>query len=212
MTVAPTPTMIEQTPRTRTVEVDFLYLDLTTCSRCVGSDQSLHAALDLVRPTLAATGVEVALHKTLVASEEQARALRFVSSPTIRVDGWDIAGTLRESACADCGALCGCDGETDCRVWLYKGREYTEAPVGLIVEAVLGAVYGGVASVAHMARSYEDVPDNLKHFYAGKAANEQEEGVALSSCCSPATQATCCAPSEKAACCGPVNAGSCGCQ
>ncbi len=58
----------------------------------------------------------------------------------------------------------------------------------------------------------EDVPDNLKRFYAGKVAKEQEEGLALSSCCSLATQATCCAPSEKAACCGPANAGSCGCQ
>jgi len=206
--------MIEQAPHARTVEIDFLYLDPTACSRCVGSDESLRAALDVVRPALAATGVDVALRKTLVASEEQARALRVVSSPTIRVNGRDIAGALRESACADCGDLCGCGGETDCRLWIYEGGEYTEAPVGLIVEAILGAVYGGVAPVAHAARPYEDVPANLKHFYAGKVAKEQEdeEGVAVSSCCAPAVQATCCAPSEKATCCGPTNAGSCGCQ
>ncbi len=217
LTEAPIPTMsamIEHAAPARTVEIDFLYLDLTACSRCVGSDESLRAALDLVRPALAATGVDVALRKTLVASEEQARALRFVSSPTIRVNGRDIAGALQESACADCGDLCGCGEETDCRVWTYEGREYTEAPVGLIVEAILGAVYRGVAPVAHAARSYEDVPANLKHLYAGKAAKEQEdgEGVAVSSCCAPAVQATCCAPSEKATCCGPTNAGSCGCQ
>jgi len=217
LTGAPTPTMsamIEQAPHERTVEIDFLYLDLTVCSRCVGSDESLRAALDLVRPALAATGVDVALRKTLVASEEQARTLRVVSSPTIRVNGRDIAGALQESVCADCGDLAGCGGETDCRVWTYEGREYTEAPVGLIVEAILGEVYGGIAPVAHAARPYEDVPDNLKHFYAGKVAKEQEEGegVAVSSCCAPAVQATCCAPSEKATCCGPTNAGSCGCQ
>ncbi len=211
---APTPITIEQAPRTQTVEVDFLYLDLTACSRCVGSDESLRAALDLVRPALAAMGVAVALRKTLVASEGHARAVRFVSSPTIRVDGWDIAGTLRESACADCGDLCGCDGETACRVWTYNGREYTEAPIGLLVEAILGAVYGATTPAAQAARPYEDVPDNLKRFYAGKATKEQHEGVALSSCCAPAVQATCCAPAEKATCCGSTdaNAGSCGCQ
>ncbi len=134
LTEAPIPTMsamIEHAAPARTVEIDFLYLDLTACSRCVGSDESLRAALDLVRPALAATGVDVALRKTLVASEEQARALRFVSSPTIRVNGRDIAGALQESACADCGDLCGCGEETDCRVWTYEGRAYTEAPVGL---------------------------------------------------------------------------------
>jgi len=211
---AATPITIEQAPRTQTVEVDFLYLDLTACSRCVGSDESLRATLDLVRPALAATGVEVALRKTLVASEEQARALRVESSPTIRVDGRDIAGAPRESACADCGDLSGCEGGIDCRVWIYDGREYTEAPVGLLVEAILGAVYGATTPAAQAARPYEDVPDNLKRFYAGKATKERDSGVTLSSCCAPAAQATCCAPSEKATCCGPTNAnaGSCGCQ
>ena len=32
----------------QTIEVVFLYLDLTTCSRCRGSDASLHAALESV--------------------------------------------------------------------------------------------------------------------------------------------------------------------
>jgi Domain of unknown function (DUF2703) len=214
MTVAPAPTIIEQSPRARTVEVDFLYLDLTACSRCIGSDESLHAALDLVCPALAATGIEVALRTTLVASEEQARALHFVSSPTIRVNGRDIAATLQESACADCSNLCGCDGETNCRVWTYEGQEFTEAPVGLIVEAILGAVYGGTAPTAHAARPDEDVPDNIKRFYARKADTEQEDGDggAVSSCCAPATQATCCGPTDKATCCGSATGGSCGCQ
>jgi hypothetical protein len=87
--------------------------------------------------------VEVAVNKVHVESAAQARDLRFVSSPTLRVDGRDLAFELKESAC-------GCDACTDgsgepiaCRDWTYRGEEYTEAPVGLIVDAILGEVYGG---------------------------------------------------------------------
>jgi len=89
----------------QTIEVDFLYLDLTTCSRCRGSDASLRAALETVRPVLETVGVSIEVRKTLVETEEQARALRFVSSPTIHVNGHDIAGELIESSCSECGEL-----------------------------------------------------------------------------------------------------------
>ncbi len=76
--------------------MDFLYLDLTTCSRCVGSDEALEAAVATVWPALDAMGAGVEVRKTLVETEEQALALGFVSSPTIRVNGRDIAGELIE--------------------------------------------------------------------------------------------------------------------
>ena len=75
----------------RRVVIEFLYINLTTCSRCLGTDAQIEAALALVRPVLAVTGIEVELRKILVESEAQARALRFASSPTIRIDGRDIA-------------------------------------------------------------------------------------------------------------------------
>ena len=120
-------------PTSRTIEVDFLYLDLTTCSRCRASDAALDAAVEIVRPVLDSVGAGIAVRKTLVETEEQARALGFVSSPTIRVNGRDIAGELTESSCSECGELCGCDGGVDCRVWDYRGERHTEAPTGLIV-------------------------------------------------------------------------------
>ena len=61
-------------------------------------------------------GASIEVRKTLVETEEQARVLGFVSSPTIYVNGHDIAGELIESSCAECGELCGCGGEVDCRV------------------------------------------------------------------------------------------------
>jgi hypothetical protein len=61
------------------------------------------------------SGVTVSVTKTLVASEAQARALGFVSSPTIRINGVDIAGELVESACDSCSESCACNGGVDCR-------------------------------------------------------------------------------------------------
>src|SRR5919106_6099113 len=88
------------------LRIDFLFLDLTTCTRCRGTDERLESALEIAGELLAATGTEVEVNKIHVESAEQARELRFVSSPTIRVNGSDIALELRES-------LCGCDACTD---------------------------------------------------------------------------------------------------
>ena len=145
------------------------------------------------------------MRKTLVASEEQARMLGFISSPTIRVNGTDIALELRESSCAECGEACACDGTIDCRVWLWQGQEHTEAPTAMIVDAILREVYGG-GERATAPSPVGKVPENLARFFAGK------ERLATASCCPPTEQATCCEPSEKASCCGKGNSASCECQ
>ena len=166
----------------RRVVIEFLYINLTTCSRCLGTDAQIEAALALVRPVLATTGIEVELRKILVESEAQARALRFASSPTIRIDGHDIALGLVESSCGSCSEIAG--QATECREWVYRGRRYTEAPVGMIVETLLGALYGREPAPA---QPYTDVPENLKRFFEARL-----------SCCSPAEQDSCGAASEKA--------------
>ena len=122
--------------------IDFMYLDLETCTRCQGTDANLEAALAEVGRVLQATGAEVVMRKTLVASAEQARMLGFMSSPTIRVGGKDIALELRESSCAECGEACGCDGAIDCRVWIWQGQVHNAAPTAMIVDAILREVYG----------------------------------------------------------------------
>lgn len=194
-------------PTSQTVEVDFLYLDLTTCSRCRASDASLDAAVEVVRPVLDSVGASIAVRKTLVETEEQARALGFVSSPTIRVNGRDIADELTESSCSECGELCGCDGGVDCRVWDYRGERHTEAPTGLIVEAILGDVESSGAAGSEATPFFVDVLENLKRFFAGTGAVRE-----VSSCCSTEEQASCCDPAEKAGCCGDAIDSSCGCR
>ena len=198
----------DEEPTADTITIDFLFLDLTTCERCVGTDRNLEAALGLVHDVLAATGANVEVRRTLVETAEQARELRFVSSPTIRIDGRDIALELKETSCGSEACRCA-DGEPiACRVWSYRGREHTEAPVGLIVDAILGELYGGVArSELGTTDSYE-LPENLSAFFAGQNAEPDEQ----SSCCSAAEQASCCEVSAKASCCAPSTGGGCGCR
>jgi len=150
----------------RRITIDFLYLDLDVCERCQDTDTSLDEALAEVARVLEMTGVEVRVNKVNVINEELARAYRFVSSPTIRVNGRDIQMEVKESLCESCGDLCG--DEVDCRVWVYQGREYTAPPRAMIVEAILKEVYGGdSANRAEQEAEQEYViPENLRRFYA----------------------------------------------
>jgi hypothetical protein len=193
---------------TSEITIDFLFLDLTSCTRCVGTDQHLESALDIVRRVLDATCATVKVRKTLVETAAQARELRFVSSPTIRINGRDLAFELKESPC-------GCEACTDgggeqiaCRVWTYRGEEYTEAPVGLVVDAILAELYGGGLGPARTPDDAYELPENLSSFFAGKAQGLAGE----TGCCGPAEQESCCAPSAKADCCGDSTVGGCGCR
>ena len=132
-----------------TVGIDFLFLDLSACARCSGSDANIASALTAVDGVLRATGARVDVPGSACVVE-QARELRFLSSPTIRVNGRDIAPEPLESECGADG--CGCGPSTSCRIWSYRGRQYPEAPVGLIVDAVLAELYGGTDAYGFASR------------------------------------------------------------
>lgn len=144
--------------------IDFLYLDLSVCERCQGAESNLDAAVDEVSQVLQAAGYETTVNKVNINSEELAIKHEFLSSPTIRVNGQDIALEVKESSCQSCGDLCGDD--VDCRVWTYEGQEHTEPPKGMIVNAILKYVYGGPQTDAAPKEKYL-MPENLKRFYAG---------------------------------------------
>jgi uncharacterized protein DUF2703 len=194
------------------IEIDFLYLDLDVCTRCRGTDANLATALAAVGEVLNAAGVETIVRKTLVESAEQAAMLGFVSSPTIRVNGEDIALELRESSCDSCAEACGCGGTIDCRVWVWQGQEHTEAPVPMIVDAILREVYGGQVRPAVAPAPIGAVPDNLGRFFAERASSWAPMVEAIAGCCAPTEQASCCEPSAKASCCGDASSGGCGCR
>lgn len=141
--------------------IDLLYLDLSVCTRCQGTDENLDAAVAEVSKVLESTGTDVVVNRVHVLSEKLARKYQFVSSPTIRVNGRDIQMDIRESLCESCGDLCG--DSVDCRVWAYRGREYTEPPKAMIIESILREVYGSHETGGETTEYV--LPENLKRFY-----------------------------------------------
>lgn len=181
----------------RRLEIELLYLDLDACSRCKGTDANLETALRIVQQALQASGTVTSTRKVLVDSEETARKLEFLSSPTIRINGRDIALKVRETPCDSCAGACACDGGVDCRVWVHEGKEYAEAPVPLIVNALLSEIYDSESSDRLASLRPFELSENLKHFFQAKAAKKAAE-----SCCTAKQQTSCCEPSEKSSCCG----------
>ena len=158
-----------------------------------------------MRPVLETTGAQVHVSTLVIESEEQARQHRFVTSPTVRIDGRDIdLGVALESTCDSYTDLCGCDEGTSCRVWRYQGEDYTEAPVGLVVESMLSEFFQKDHTSGSDALVYPQVPENLQRFFKGTSPAR--------SCCSPTEQETCCDSAEKAECCDESEPETCGCH
>jgi hypothetical protein len=111
---------------------------------------------------------EVNVNKVHITTRELAIQYRFLSSPTIRVNGNDIAIELRETVCEDCGELCG--DTVDCRVWVYNGVEYTSPPKELIVNAILREVYN--AKQGEPEREAYQLPENLETYFVAKARKD----------------------------------------
>ena len=152
------------------VEVEFLYLDLDVCSPCRSTESNIEAAFAQVSGMLESAGAELTLKKIHVQSFKQAVELGFLTSPTIRVGGRDLQLDFRENHCATCSEVSGT--KTDCRVWLYGGREYSAPPPAMIVEAVLREVYGGAPAAAARVVGTETALENLARFFEAKRRKE----------------------------------------
>jgi hypothetical protein len=193
-------------PKRLTIEL--LALDLNTCKRCTGTDANVRSAVDTVAGILREAGVEVDIRQVVVKTADQAERLRFESSPTVRVNGRDIAVELRESPCGDCGELCGCNGGVNCRVWVWQGKEHLEAPRAMIIDAILRAYAGSDRPAAVSCRPFR-LPENLRKFFAASAV-QPPPGAASGECCD---KTACCEPDAKSGCCGPEpQSAKCGCK
>ena len=152
----------------RTVTVDFLYLDNESCERCIGTEDALETALEHVEPILDALDVAITVRDIHISTLEGAEATQLPVSPTIRIDGQDIQPDYLENTCEPCGELCGCTGDVACRLWRYRGKEHTTAPVGFLVEALLQAITptqmdiedGGVSQASQLS-------SNVRDFFVG---------------------------------------------
>lgn len=152
------------TSTAKSVLVEYLYLDLNTCDRCIGTDQELVDVMAVLTPALQLAGNEVEYRKVEMSTAELAQQYRFLSSPTIRVNGLDIGGPVKENDCGCCGEISGTD--VDCRVWEVEGQTYEVPPKELLAEEILRAVFGKTEGGCGCG-AYE-IPKNLKTFYEGK--------------------------------------------
>jgi hypothetical protein len=184
------------------IDIEFLYLDLSSCEPCQGSESNLEEALQEVSLLLEKTGAAVNVKKIHVESYEQALALDFVSSPTIRVNGRDVALEVKENYCSSCSDISGT--ETFCRVWNFQGEQFSTVPKPLVVEAVLKEIYGaGVKETSNgtSADQIEKSLDNLKRFFEGRSAQGNSSDKTI------LEQVNIPVSTEK-----PVSAGGCGCS
>ena len=153
----------------KTVKIDYLYLDLNTCDRCVGTDSVLEEVIKELVPAFSLAGYRILYRKKEIATERDAVLNRFVSSPTIRVNGYDICDSVKESDCRCCGEISGT--QVDCRVFEYNGKAYTIPPKAMLAEAILKKAF---APQKIKPLGIYKVPDNLRKFFKGKESKNRK--------------------------------------
>lgn len=160
------------------LNVDLIVIDLSTCKRCVPTGDQLRATVKLLTPVAEALGIELRHHETVVQTPVEAKEIALLSSPTIRLNGRDIAQDIRESLCESCGDLTDNNTNVDCREWHYRGKVYSAAPIALLVEALMEAMLK-IDEIPPVAPApLKDLPENLRRYFDNKKQAK------TSSCCS----------------------------
>lgn len=172
---------------TKKVNIDYLFLDVTTCTRCQGSDLNLESALKALKVEF--PEYEFLLNKIHVKTVDLAIQYQLVSSPTIRVDGKDLPIELRESNCDTCGDFCG--DSVDCRLWVHEGETFESAPTSLLVD-LISDYLNGKKDLVPLDSSYA-LPENLIHFFSARLNKTAAEPQQSSSCgCGDGGVVECC--------------------
>lgn len=156
----------------KTVMIEYLYLDLETCDRCMGTVDVLDEVVEELTPVFEKEGYKVAYKKTEIATPQMAERYRFMSSPTIRVNGQDIFEKIVETDCACCGEICGT--EVECRVFEYDGSQYEIPSKEMLVNAILRSMD---PSTVNCCEGHYTLPDNLRRFFEGKNKKSTVENV-----------------------------------
>lgn len=141
--------------------IDFLYLDLHSCQRCIETGSILEHVLDETAQQLSKDGYQIRLNKIKISSIQLAKKYRFISSPTIRVNQHDIDVSGNETLCVDCGDLCG--DQVNCRAWSYEGKITNEPPQAMIREAILTHM----DDVGSIEETPYQLPENLRIYFEG---------------------------------------------
>jgi len=170
------------------INLEYLYLDLTVCTRCKGSDLNLERAVEDLKKKY--PGKNIQLKKIHINSIDLALKEKIISSPTIRINGQDLPIELKESNCDSCGDYCG--DNVDCRIWVYNGTEYDSAPIEMIIDLVSKYIKGNLE--LDQTNAEYSIPYNIVHFFASRLKKEEvkSEEVIESCCCTTSPTASCC--------------------
>ncbi|MGC8719024.1 MAG: DUF2703 domain-containing protein [Thermodesulforhabdaceae bacterium] len=154
----------EDTSNKKILNVELLAIDLNTCDRCSPTRDQLRTAVRLLTPVAEALGIELRLREIVVQTPEQAKELGLLSSPTIRLNGRDIAEDIRESACRSCGELTASNTVINCREWHYRGHVYFSAPLPMLIEAIMNAMLN-IDQPPVVPQPLKELPENLQRYF-----------------------------------------------
>ncbi|NLF35584.1 MAG: DUF2703 domain-containing protein, partial [Clostridiaceae bacterium] len=89
---------------------------------------------------------------------------RFVSSPTIRINGYDIFSTVYENECGCCSSIA--SESVKCRAYEYEGEVYDVPTVEMVSESILKQIES-CGDIKRVENKYV-IPENLLTFFEGK--------------------------------------------
>lgn len=162
----------------KVLNIDLLVINLDICKRCVPTGEQLRTAVQLLQPVAEALGIELRHHEIVVQTPAEAKVNALLSSPTIRLNGRDIAQDIRESVCESCGDLTNNNTSIDCREWHYRGKVFPCAPLPFLIEAIMGAMLNINEMPLVVPAPLEELPENLQRYF-----DNRKEGKGGSSCC-----------------------------
>lgn len=87
----------------KVLNVDLLVIDLNVCRRCVPTGDRLRSAVNLLTPIAEALEIDLRYREIVAQTPAEAKEYALLTSPTIRLNGRDIAQDIRESVCESCG-------------------------------------------------------------------------------------------------------------
>jgi hypothetical protein len=152
----------------RVLNIDLVVIDLTVCARCVPTGDQLENAVRLLTPVADAMGIELKYRAIVVQSEDEAKQHALLSSPTIRINGRDIAQDIRESVCESCGDLTENNTVVDCREWHYRGKVYSSAPLPMLLEVIMGTMLNIDQEPPVAPVPLEELTENLKTYFQNR--------------------------------------------
>ncbi len=164
----------------QTLDIQLLYIDNESCSRCLQTEGNLDVAAAMVSGVMELLGVELRVERVLVEDRQLANKVQLETSPTIRINGSDIGGKLEQNACGDCSDLA--SQPINCRTWTWRDQITNYAPIGLIVEEIFKALFAQDEPAPAVTEGFQ-LPENLERFFANAESIDGSPCQSTSSCC-----------------------------